>query len=545
MKLKGNKKLAISLIVMGFILSFFGGSLAYWNWQTSESQNTKVSVTVTKEFECAIDGGGTIESSNYSLIPTGCTDPNYAIKREIKLKTTLYNLNNNVLFDVWIDVKKLTSGLSNSENFKYALTTSSTSCTDGVISEGTFNGLTDNGKTENILSNSYGLTTEDTYYLYIWLDSEEVSNETMNQEFRLSLNGMCTNAPEPQPYIVYSHDDNSLRIYKRPEDELFDMNNTSDESYVFLPKYMDESYNINNMVLADGEYFDLDKKVYTRETKEELPWYEYRNEIKKVIFEDKISPISTAYWFYGMTNLEYIDISKLDTSKVTDMSHMFYDVSSLEELDLSGFKTSNVTCMDGMFYGMTNLTSLDISAFDTSKVTNMRYMFYNVSSLVSLDLSHFNTSKVTDMYAIFKKMSKLTSLNIINFDTSKVKNMAEMFQETALLSLDVTHFDTSSVTDMSKMFKNMNYIISLDLSSFDTSKVTAMLQMFGWSGKLSTIYVSDKWNAAMVNSSEDMFKSCIKLAGGLGTTYDSNYLDKTYARIDDLGVPGYFTLKTG
>ena len=39
-----------------------------------------------------------------------------------------------------------------------------------------------------------------------------------------------------------------------------------------------------------------------------------------------------------------------------------------------------------------------------------------------------------------------------------------------------------------------------------------------------------------------MFQSCNKLVGGCGTTYDSNYTDKTYARIDHgTDQPGYFT----
>jgi len=195
MKNIDNKRLTLSLLVIGLFLTFFGGSLAYFSWITSEEQNTEVAVTVTRDFMCTIDGGGSIESSDYQLVPTGCTDPNYAIQREVIVKPTLYKQSGSVLLDMWIDVKKLSSGLSNSENFKYALTTSSTSCTEGVVESGTFNGLSANGQTANILSNSYFSTAEDKYYLYIWLDSAETSSETMNQEFSLSLNGICTNDP--------------------------------------------------------------------------------------------------------------------------------------------------------------------------------------------------------------------------------------------------------------------------------------------------------------------------------------------------------------
>ena len=41
-----------------------------------------------------------------------------------------------------------------------------------------------------------------------------------------------------------------------------------------------------------------------------------------------------------------------------------------------------------------------------------------------------------------------------------------------------------------------------------------------------------------------MFKNCTSLVGGAGTTYDGNYIDSTYARIDKgSSDPGYLTYK--
>jgi hypothetical protein len=41
----------------------------------------------------------------------------------------------------------------------------------------------------------------------------------------------------------------------------------------------------------------------------------------------------------------------------------------------------------------------------------------------------------------------------------------------------------------------------------------------------------------------DMFYGCTKLKGGNNTAYNSSYKDKTYARVDKVGQPGYFTAK--
>ena len=41
-----------------------------------------------------------------------------------------------------------------------------------------------------------------------------------------------------------------------------------------------------------------------------------------------------------------------------------------------------------------------------------------------------------------------------------------------------------------------------------------------------------------------MFTGCTSLVGGMGTTYDENHVDKTYAHIDGgPSNPGYFTAK--
>jgi hypothetical protein len=75
-----------------------------------------------------------------------------------------------------------------------------------------------------------------------------------------------------------------------------------------------------------------------------------------------------------------------------------------------------------------------------------------------------------------------------------------------------------------------------------------MNSMFWHCFKLTTIYVSPYnpetqkgWTNISIDTSDDMFKYDGKLVGGNGTTYNSDYTDKTYARIDEEGKPGYFT----
>ncbi len=241
-------------------------------------------------------------------------------------------------------------------------------------------------------------------------------------------------------------------------------------------------------------------------------------------------------YFAGFSNMISIDLSALDTSKVTNMISMFDGCSSLTSLDVSNFDTSSVTYMNGMFSVCSSLTSLDVSNFDTSNVIDMNTMFGNISSvktldltnfntskvtdissmfincenLVRLDLSSFNTSNVTDMCGTFWNCKNLANIDLGSFDTSKVTNMSQMFNQCHnLKSVNLSSsFDTSSVIDMQQMFWYCENLTSLDLTSFDTSKVTNMISMFDLCKSLVTINVSNKWVIGSSTNITDMFNGC-------------------------------------
>ena len=169
------------------------------------------------------------------------------------------------------------------------------------------------------------------------------------------------------------------------------------------------------------------------------------------------------------------------------------------------------------FNNMTEIKGLE--NLNTQYVMFMDYMFNGCSSLTTLDVSNFNTEKVSDMGGMFGSCSSLTTLDVSNFKTEIVSNMTNMFS------------GCSSLT-------------TLDVSNFNTDNVMYMSSMFGGCSNLQTIYVGDNWTTKNVTESVYMFNGCNNLYGGKGTIYDENFIDATYARIDDGAVaPGYFTLK--
>ena len=139
----------------------------------------------------------------------------------------------------------------------------------------------------------------------------------------------------------------------------------------------------------------------------------------------------------------------------------------------------------------------------------------------------------------------MTSLNLSHFNTSSVDNMGSMFQNTPQLSnLNLSSFNTSQVTDMSSMFEDaMTDNSTLDLSSFDTSQVISIYNMFG-NTRSRTIYASNTFVLDNIDEADELFNNNNNLVGGNGTAFSgSNPTNKTYARIDAPGTPGYFTQK--
>ena len=148
-------------------------------------------------------------------------------------------------------------------------------------------------------------------------------------------------------------------------------------------------------------YYDTERSSRTGTTYDmngefELPgwimdWLDLENNLHpatQVVFDPSFAdarPISTAYWFLGMRNLQsFSGLSYLNTSEVTNMSSMFNNCSGLTSLDLSSFNTAKVAYMESMFLRCSGLTSLNLSSFNTARASFIPYMFYRCSNLTTI-----------------------------------------------------------------------------------------------------------------------------------------------------------------
>ena len=178
---------------------------------------------------------------------------------------------------------------------------------------------------------------------------------------------------------------------------------------------------------------------------------------------------------------------------------------------------NNIKDCSFMFYDCDRLINIDLTKFDTSNVTNMSYMFSGCGAIVNstFDISNLNTKNVTDMSYMFAYCKELTSLSdISNWDTKNVKYMNQMFSECKSLKAlpDIYKWDTKNVIDMSNMFSDCYSLDSLpNISIWNTKNVTKMNYMFYFCEKLNSLPDISKWDTKNVTDMSNMFAYCNSL----------------------------------
>ena len=210
--------------------------------------------------------------------------------------------------------------------------------------------------------------------------------------------------------------------------------------------------------------------------------------------------------FSNCRKLKSLDLRNFDTSNVTDMSYMFAATPSMY---VGEVKEGHIydSLEDQMWMAelesrtYMDLENLNISSFNTSKVEDMSGMFRQCIKLKTIDLSNFNTSNVKNMINMFATLTEgygWEKLDVSSFNTEKVETMGSMFfGNLKLKELDLTSFRTNSLTDVGTMVNGCDNLEKLDISTMDFEKVSldkfdCMLQTIGRNPNKCEIKVTDK-----------------------------------------------------
>ena len=493
-----NKYKLYMIIGISSLVLSIGTTFAYYIWKSSTNAIVNLNIcTPTITFA----GGSTI--NGVDMIPVLTKEDGTIKEIEVKKNSTC---NRDVTMNLYLELTTFPTELSDS-SFKYELYKNSETM---AIASGNFANKKE-GDTITLLSNQILNTSKDTYTLYIYIDGNVDNPGTMaGKNFLFKLWGSGEGA-----------------IYKENVITTSDNPSTSTSKF-FNTEVMREE--IQSLTIAEDNTVPDTPGVVSKDISQNkdgtvMLWYTP----KEVASSDGSTKTMYDMWIGGengvlqtgtnasgmfayLTNVEKLDLSKLDTSYITNMSRMFYNSSGLKSINLSNFNTSNVTNMNYMFSECNNLLSLDLSNFDTSKVTAMVGMFQNDTNLSSINFgSDFNTEKVTNMIAMFSSCKKLSYIDLSEFNTSNVTNMQSMFYYCeSLQSLDLSNFDTSKVTTMYAMFMNCINLKELDLSNFNTSNVTNMQSMFYQCRRLEDLNLGS-FDTSKLTTINYIFNNCISL----------------------------------
>ena len=83
-----------------------------------------------------------------------------------------------------------------------------------------------------------------------------------------------------------------------------------------------------------------------------------------------------SFIFNGCSNLTSLDVTRWDTSVMTNIGFMFVDNTNLSDFDPSGWDVSNVTNMNSIFKNCMNL-DFSLANWDLSSATNIKFIFRN------------------------------------------------------------------------------------------------------------------------------------------------------------------------
>uniref|UniRef100_UPI00384F928F BspA family leucine-rich repeat surface protein n=1 Tax=Limosilactobacillus antri TaxID=227943 RepID=UPI00384F928F len=195
----------------------------------------------------------------------------------------------------------------------------------------------------------------------------------------------------------------------------------------------------------------------------------------------------------GLTN---VDLSGLDTTKLTDISHLFDGDQNLAKLNLSGWVFQEGIKDDAVFQNaLGKLTALDLTNAKTvpAAVLNAYVAVARNTKAKDIDLSTFSTSRqITNMFGLFANLPVVETINVTNLNTDNVTNMSYMFSNDPHLTkiIGLNTLNTSKVTNMAGMLAQNPSLANVDLSGLDTTKLTDISHLFDGDQNLAKLNLS-------------------------------------------------------
>lgn len=154
-------------------------------------------------------------------------------------------------------------------------------------------------------------------------------------------------------------------------------------------------------------------------------------------------------------------------SNITNFDELFTGCVEIEYIDLSEFDTSKVVSMERMFDYCVGVSKIDVSGFDTTNVKNMRCMFSNCWELQEVNFGNNFTTRNTDcLWWMFKNCNRLRNVAGLKLDLGVAININTMFLNChSLEEIDLSATRFAKDVHAQCMFYGCNMLKRVDLSN--------------------------------------------------------------------------------
>lgn len=162
--------------------------------------------------------------------------------------------------------------------------------------------------------------------------------------------------------------------------------------------------------------------------------------------------------------------------------------------------------------------ALDVSRIDTSKLTDIGHIFdfldkYEKISIKELHgIDEWDVHNIEDMSALFANLG-INSIDVSNWDVRKLHYAGMMFSDCLGLKevIGLEKWKTSNLEVLTYMFNECRNLEKVDISTWDTKNVQIALGMFHECRSLTTVGDISDWNLKNMETVDQMFYNCKRL----------------------------------
>lgn len=156
---------------------------------------------------------------------------------------------------------------------------------------------------------------------------------------------------------------------------------------------------------------------------------------KSIKFENVVLPEreTVRVLFQGFDNVEIIDCSGMDFSKMYDLTGMFADAKKLTKIIWPNIDASEIKYFAEMFFNCESLEELDLSMIKFNDIYDTRYMFSGCKKLKKLTFPKYRTMTSAEgsknMFFNCNSLKEIVcTLDFKNFCMENATNIALPFE---------------------------------------------------------------------------------------------------------------------